>query len=65
MLTPININMCFGCSNEPSHGSFEYPQHIFVKKKMVFSYTLLSGGGLNKVNVFSMGYIIRELGPGL
>ena len=28
---PINSNMCFGCSKEPSHrdGSFEYPQHMF------------------------------------
>ena len=34
---PININMCFGCSKEPSQwkepshwdGSFEYPQHMF------------------------------------
>ena len=28
---PINLNMCFGCSKEPSHwdGSFEYPQHLF------------------------------------
>ena len=28
---PISLNMCFGCSNEPSHwdGSFEYPQHMF------------------------------------
>ena len=28
---PINFNMCFGCSKEPSHcdGSFEYPQHVF------------------------------------
>ena len=27
---PINLNMCFGCSKEPSHwdGSFEYPQHM-------------------------------------
>ena len=27
----ISLNMCFGCSNEPSHqeGSFEYPQHMF------------------------------------
>ena len=27
----IGLNMCFGCSKEPSHwdGSFEYPQHIF------------------------------------
>ena len=27
----ISINMCFGCSKEPSHwdGSFEYPQHMF------------------------------------
>ena len=28
---PLNLNMCFGCSKEPSHrdGSFEYPQHMF------------------------------------
>ena len=28
---PINLNICFGCSKEPSHwdGSFEYPQHLF------------------------------------
>ena len=28
---PINLNICFGCSKEPSHcgGSFEYPQHMF------------------------------------
>ena len=31
---PINLNMCFGCSKEPSHGdgSFEYPQHMFCLK---------------------------------
>ena len=28
---PINLNMGFGCSEEPSHrdGSSEYPQHMF------------------------------------
>ena len=27
---PFNLNMCFGCSKEPSHwdGSFEYPQQM-------------------------------------
>ena len=27
----IHLNMCFGCSKEPSHrdGSFEYPQRMF------------------------------------
>ena len=27
----ISLNMCFGCSKEPSHrdGSFEYSQHMF------------------------------------
>ena len=27
----ISLNICFGCSKEPSHrdGSFEYPQHMF------------------------------------
>ena len=28
---PIWLNICLGCSKEPSHwdGSFEYPQHMF------------------------------------
>ena len=28
---PINLNVCFGCSKEPSHwdSSFEYPQLMF------------------------------------
>ena len=27
----ISLNMCFGCSKEPSHrdSSFDYPQHMF------------------------------------
>ena len=32
----FNLNMCFGCSKEPSHrdGSFEYPQHmIWLRNK--------------------------------
>ena len=44
----VSLNMCFGCSKEPSHwdGSFEYPQHMFWlwNKKIIISYTLLSGG---------------------
>ena len=30
----ISLNLCFGCSKEPSHrdGSFEYPQHMFWLK---------------------------------
>ena len=37
----ISLNMCLGCSKEPSHrdGSFEYPQHMFWlrnKKKFQF-----------------------------
>ena len=44
----ISLNMCFGCSKEPSQkdGSFEYPQHMFWlrnKQKIIFSYALLSG----------------------
>ena len=38
---PINLNVCFGCSKEPSHcdSSFEYPQHMFWlrNKKVKFS----------------------------
>ena len=44
----ISLNMCFGCSKEPSHrdGSFEFPQHMFWlrNKYIIFSYALLSGG---------------------
>ena len=39
----ISLNMCLGCSKEPSHwkGSFEYPQHMFWlrNKKNNFSVT--------------------------
>ena len=40
---PINLNMCFGCSKELSHGSFEYTQHMFwlrnkKKKSNMLSY---------------------------
>ena len=38
---PINFNIFFGCSKEPSHldRSFEYPQHMFClrNKKIKFS----------------------------
>ena len=38
---PINFNINFGCSKEPSHldGFFEYPQHMFWlrNKKIKFS----------------------------
>ena len=29
---PINLNICFGCSKEPSHSDtfFEHPQHNYV-----------------------------------
>ena len=44
--SPINFNMCFGCSNEPSHldGSFEYTQHMFWlrNKKIKFSLRTLN-----------------------
>ena len=50
----IIINICSGCSKEPSHrnGSFEYPQHMFwlrnkKDRKISFSYALLSGGPVN------------------
>ena len=38
---PIFFNICFGCSKEPSHGSFEYPQHMFwLRNKKIFFITL-------------------------
>ena len=37
---PISLNICLGCSKDPSHsdGSFEYPQHMFWlrNKKIIF-----------------------------
>ena len=45
---PISLNMCFGCSKEPSHrdSSFEYPQHMFWLRlrKIFFQLHTLSGG---------------------
>ena len=46
----ISLNMCFGCSKEPSHrdGSFEYPQYMFWlrnKKNNFQLHTLIWGGG--------------------
>ena len=48
----ISLNMCFGCSKEPSHGdrSFEYPQHTFWfgnKKNNFHLRTLIWGADLN------------------
>ena len=45
---PINFNICFVCSKEPSHrdGSFEYPQHMFWMR--------------NKENSFPIHILIRR-----
>ena len=61
---PINFNIGFGCSKEPSHwdGSFEYPQHIFWlrnKKKHNFRYALYLTKVL-QVNVYSKGSLCFE-----
>ena len=39
---PINFNICFGCSKEPSHwdGSFEYPQHMFWLRNNKIKFSL-------------------------
>ena len=38
----ISLNMCFGCSKEPSHrdGSFEYPQHMFLLRNKKINFQL-------------------------
>ena len=43
---PIHLNICYGCSKEPSHGdgSFEYPQHMLWlrnKKNILFQYAVM------------------------
>ena len=42
IFSPINLNMCFGCSKEPSHwdGSFEYPQHMFWMRNKETSFPI-------------------------
>ena len=52
--------MCFGCSKEPSHGSFEYPQHMFWfrNKKIIFSYTLLSGGLIGACGLIRLNMLV-------
>ena len=50
---PINFNICFGCSKEPSHwdGSFEYPQHMFwLRNKKILLAPLTEG--LNNLSFF-------------
>ena len=39
---PINLNICFGCSKEPSHwdGSFEYQQHMLWLRNKKIHYWL-------------------------
>ena len=55
---PISLNVCFGCSKEPSHrdGSFEYPQLMFwlINMKIIFWYTLLTKG---LCDIFYMGQL--------
>ena len=59
----ISLNMCFGCSKEPSlrDGSFEYPQHMIWlrNKKIIFSYALLSGGLLIR-SILDAGTVWRS-----
>ena len=51
--------MCFGYSKEPSHrdGSFEYPKH----NKIIFSYTLLSGGLGKQISEPQSGVLLLNL----
>ena len=41
---PISLNICFGCSKEPSHqdGSFEYPQHVLWLRNKKNNFQILS-----------------------
>ena len=51
----ISLNMCFGCSKEPSprEGSFEYPQQMFWNKKNNFQLrSLIWGPGVRKRSQF-------------
>ena len=40
-ILPISLNICFGCSKEPSHWdvAFEYPQHMFWLRNKNFFVT--------------------------
>ena len=41
---PTSLNICFGCSKEPSHldGSLEYPQHMFWLRNKIIKFSLHS-----------------------
>ena len=67
IVLPISLNMCFGCSKEPSHrdGSLEYPQHMFwVRNKKndsllrtLFDILYTSGSGmLRLVFIYSLNH---------
>ena len=53
----ISLNMCFGCSKEPSlrDGSFEYPQHMFWLRNMKNNFQLRTP---IRGPVFTDGYYI-------
>ena len=54
----ISLNICFGCSKEPSHrdGSFEHPQHSFGReiRKIIFWYAGLSGGLIAWIKILEL-----------
>ena len=61
----IGLNLCFGCSKEPSHreGSFEYPQHMFwFRNKKIFSVTHSYLGPVRVLNLLQMGIVVRPAG---
>ena len=50
----ISLNMCFGCSKEPSHwvGSFEYQQHMFWLRNKKNNFQI-NKKILRKISIFS------------
>ena len=68
---PMSLNICFGCSKEPSHrdGPFEYPQHMFWlrnKKNNFQVHTLIWGPGIHLLILAEhSGSVGRELDWGL
>ena len=62
----ISLNMCFGCLKEPSHRVLLSTHNICFGleiRKIIFSYTLLSGGlvVLMKMNTIKLNHLENSI----
>ena len=60
---PISVNLCFGCSGEPSHWdrSFEHPQYRFVCLFVCFTSQVNSYGHCGTVSSPNHTFFLGKL----